>query len=56
MVKDYAHGLGFIISEYQEQKIHEVLWEYSLELAHNGIDEESIDKDEVIKLVEPILM
>ena len=56
IAENYAHGLGFIISDYQEQKIHEVLWEYALQLAQDGLDEESIDKDEVIKLVEPILM
>lgn len=56
IAENYAHGLGFIISDYQEQKIHEVLWEYALQLAYIGSDEESIDEEDVIKLVEPILM
>lgn len=56
MAEDYAHSLGFMISDYQEQKIHEVLWEYALQLANDGVDEESIDKEEVIKLVDSILM
>jgi hypothetical protein len=56
IVEKYSKSMGFSISDYQEQEIDRVLWEYALQLANDGMDEESIDKQAVIKLVEGILM
>ena len=52
----YSRPRRFSISDYQKEKIDRVLWEYALELTQKNIDKESIDKDEVIELVKPILM
>lgn len=56
IAQQYITSSGFKTSDYQEDKIHEVLWDYALELCKNGLDEEPIDQIEVVKLVQSIIL
>ena len=56
IVNQYIVSYGFKTSNYQEDKIHEVLWNYALEICKNGLDEEPIDQIEVVKLVQSIIL
>ena len=56
IANQYIVSYGFKTSDYQKDKIHEVLWDYALELCKNGLDEEPIDQIEVVKLVQSIIL
>lgn len=56
IANQYIASSGFKTSDYQEDKIHEVLWDYALDLCKNGLDEEPIDQIEVVKLVQSIIL
>lgn len=56
IANQYIVSSGFKTSDYQEDKIHEVLWNYALELCNNGLDEEEINQIEVVKLVQSIIL
>ena len=55
IAKNYIESLGFSKSDYIEQKLYEKFWEWALELEKKGLDESSIDENEVITVIDSII-
>ena len=55
IANNYIKTLGFSKSKYIEQKLYEKFWKMAVELEKNGLDESSIDDNEVIAIVKSII-
>ena len=55
IANNYIESLGFSKSDYIEQKLYEKFWEWALELEKKGLDESSIDENEVITVIDSII-